>query len=116
MTATDPALPARVGSDGRRLAWRAATVLERIAETSRATTLVLDVPGWPGHLAGQHVDVRLTAEDGYQAQRSYSIASPPEAPRLALTIERLEDGEVSPWLAGEARAGDQFELRGPIGG
>ena len=116
MTATEPALPARVGSDGRRLPWRAATVLERIAETSRATTLVLDVPGWPGHLAGQHVDVRLTAEDGYQAQRSYSIASPPEAPRLALTIERLEDGEVSPWLAGEARAGDQFELRGPIGG
>ena len=87
-----------------------------MAETRRATTLVLDVPGWPGHLAGQHVDVRLTAEDGYQAQRSYSIASPPEAPRLALTVERLEDGEVSPWLAGEARPGDRFELRGPIGG
>jgi ferredoxin-NADP reductase len=91
-------------------------VVERIAETDRATTLVLDVPGWPGHLAGQHVDVRLTADDGYQAQRSYSIASPPEAPRLALTVERLEGGEVSPWLAGEAQPGDRFELRGPIGG
>jgi ferredoxin-NADP reductase len=91
-------------------------VVERIAETGRATTLVLDVPGWPGHLAGQHVDVRLTAEDGYQAQRSYSIASPPEAARLALTVERLEGGEVSPWLAGEAQPGDRFELRGPIGG
>jgi ferredoxin-NADP reductase len=87
-----------------------------VVETRRATTLVLDVPGWPGHLAGQHVDVRLTAEDGYQAQRSYSIASPPKAPRLALTVERLEGGEVSPWLAGEARPGDRFELRGPIGG
>ena len=77
---------------------------------------MLDVPGWPGHLAGQHVDVRLTAEGGYQAQRSYSIASPPKAPRLALTVERLESGEVSPWLADEARPGDRFELRGPIGG
>src|SRR6185437_29520 len=82
----------------------------------RATTLVLDVPGWPGHLAGQHVDIRLTADDGYQAQRSYSIASPPEVPRLALTIVRLERGEVSPWLVDEARPGDRFELRGPIGG
>jgi ferredoxin-NADP reductase len=91
-------------------------VVGRVAETRRATTLVLDVPGWPGHRAGQHVDVRLTAEDGYQAQRSYSIAAPPEAPRLALTVERLEGGEVSPWLAGEARPGDRFELRGPIGG
>jgi ferredoxin-NADP reductase len=103
-------------SVGRRLAWRQVEVVERVAETPRATTLLLDVPGWPGHLAGQHVDVRLTADDGYQAQRSYSIASPPEAPRLALTVERLEDGEVSPWLAGEARSGDRFELRGPIGG
>ena len=91
-------------------------MVERVAETRRATTLVLDVPGWPGHLAGQHVDVRLTADDGYQAQRSYSIASPPEAPRLALTVERLERGEVSPWLVDEARPGDRFELRGPIGG
>jgi ferredoxin-NADP reductase len=74
------------------------------------------VPGWPGHVAGQHVDVRLTAEDGYQAQRSYSIASGPEEPRLALTVERIDDGEVSPYLAGELRAGDRFEVRGPIGG
>jgi ferredoxin-NADP reductase len=91
-------------------------VVERIAETRRAATLVLDVLGWPGHLAGQHVDIRLTADDGYQAQRSYSIASPPEQPRLGLTVERLERGEVSPWLVDEARPGDRFELRGPIGG
>jgi ferredoxin-NADP reductase len=91
-------------------------VVDRVAETPRAATLVLNVPDWPGHRAGQHVDVRLTADDGYQAQRSYSIASPPEAPPLALTVERLEDGEVSPWLVGEARPGDRFELRGPIGG
>lgn len=77
---------------------------------------MLDVPGWPGHLAGQHVDVRLTAEDGYQAQRSYSIASPPESERLELTIERIEDGEVSSYLVDDARPGDVFELRGPIGG
>ena len=116
MTATEAALRPPAGDGGRRLAWRPAEVVERVAETRRATTLVLDVPGWPGHLAGQHVDVRLTAEDGYQAQRSYSIASPPKAPRLALTVERLEGGEVSPWLADEARPGDRFELRGPIGG
>lgn len=79
-------------------------------------SLILEVPDWPGHLAGQHLDVRLTAEDGYQAQRSYSIASAPEDTRLAMTVERLEDGEVSPYLVGELRAGDQLELRGPIGG
>jgi len=78
---------------------------------------MLAVPGWPGHLAGQHVDVRLTAEDGYQTQRSYSIASAPaDDQRIALTVERLDDGEVSPYLAGELRTGDQVELRGPIGG
>ena len=77
---------------------------------------MLDVPGWPGHLAGQHVDVRLTAEDGYQAQRSYSIASAPEDARLALTVERIDDGEVSPFLVGELRTGDVFEVRGPVGG
>jgi ferredoxin-NADP reductase len=98
------------------LAWRLATVTNTIRETESACTLVLDVPGWPGHVAGQHVDVRLTAEDGYQAQRSYSIASAPEDPELTLTIERIDDGEVSPYLAGELRAGDQFELRGPVGG
>jgi ferredoxin-NADP reductase len=79
-------------------------------------SIVLDCPLWPGHLAGQHVDVRLTAEDGYQAQRSYSIASAPEDEQLVLTVERLEDGEVSPYLAEELRPGDQLELRGPIGG
>jgi ferredoxin-NADP reductase len=71
---------------------------------------------WPGHLAGQHVDVRLTAEDGYQAERSYSIASPPEGRWVALTVERLDDGEVSPYLVGELKVGDKLEMRGPIGG
>jgi ferredoxin-NADP reductase len=93
-----------------------ATVAEVVDETPYARTLVLDVAGWPGHVAGQHTDVRLTAEDGYQAQRSYSIASAPEDATVSLTIERIDDGEVSPYLAGEVRAGDQFELRGPIGG
>ena len=93
-----------------------ATVREVIDETPRVRSLLLDVPDWPGHRAGQHVDVRLTAEDGYQAQRSYSIASAPEAAQVTLTVERIGEGEVSPYLAGEARAGDRFELRGPIGG
>jgi ferredoxin-NADP reductase len=96
--------------------WRTVTVREIVEETEQARTIVLDVPDWPGHFAGQHVDVRLTAEDGYQAQRSYSIASAPEDARLALTVERLDDGEVSPYLAGELRAGDAFEIRGPVGG
>ena len=87
-----------------------------LPETPRVATIVLEVPDWPGHRAGQHVDLRLTAEDGYQAQRSYSIASAPEDRRLALTVERLEDGEVSPYLADELRPGDRLELRGPIGG
>jgi ferredoxin-NADP reductase len=96
--------------------WRTVTVREVVEETAQARTIVLDVPDWPGHVAGQHVDVRLTADDGYQAQRSYSIASAPEDPRLALTVERLDDGEVSPYLAGEVRVGDEFEIRGPVGG
>jgi ferredoxin-NADP reductase len=100
----------------RRIAWRIATVREIVAESPRARTLVLDVPEWPGHRAGQHVDVRLTAEDGYQAQRSYSIASAPELDALELTVELIDDGEVSPYFVEELRAGDQFELRGPIGG
>jgi ferredoxin-NADP reductase len=99
-----------------RLSWRLGAVVETIQETPRARTIVLDVPGWEGHLPGQHVDLRLTAADGYQAQRSYSIASPPDDPRLALTVERLEDGEVSPYLTDELRVGDRLELRGPIGG
>jgi ferredoxin-NADP reductase len=85
-------------------------------ETGRTKSLLLDVPGWAGHRAGQHVDVRLTAEDGYQAQRSYSIASAPEDDYLEITIERIDDGEVSPYLSEELHVGDQLELRGPIGG
>jgi len=99
-----------------RVDWRVATVTAVVEETAHARTLVLDVPDWPGHVAGQHADVRLTAEDGYQAERSYSIASAPEDAHVALTIERIDDGEVSPYLAGEVRAGDAFELRGPVGG
>lgn len=100
----------------RRLTWLPARVLENRPETARVHRLVLDVPGWAGHLPGQHVDVRLTADDGYTAQRSYSIASPPEVAELHLLVERLEDGEVSPYLTDEVRPGDEFELRGPIGG
>ena len=96
--------------------WRVATVARIAPETPRAATLTLDVPGWNGHRAGQHVDVRLTAEDGYRAQRSYSIASAPEDRQLQITVEELFDGEVSPWMVGVAREGDQFEVRGPFGG
>jgi ferredoxin-NADP reductase len=100
-----------------RLAWRLADVVEVVPETPRTKSLLLEVSGWEGHKAGQHVDVRLTAEDGYQAERSYSIASAPEEDgRIELLIERLEDGEVSPYLTDELRAGDRLELRGPIGG
>jgi ferredoxin-NADP reductase len=100
----------------RRLYWRLAEVVEVVPETPRTKSLVLEVPGWEGHKAGQHVDVRLTAEDGYQAQRSYSIASAPEDDRLMLTVERLDEGEVSPYLTDVLMAGDKLELRGPIGG
>jgi ferredoxin-NADP reductase len=113
-----------------RLSWRLATVAEVRPETRRVVTLGLEVPDWDGHLAGQHVDVRLTAEDGYQAERAYSIASAPggepggpgdrqggpPVSRVELTVERLDDGEVSPYLAGELRPGDRLELRGPVGG
>jgi len=100
-----------------RLNWQIGEVVATRSETVRARSITLDLPGWRGHRAGQHVDVRLTAEDGYQAERSYSIASPPEeAPRVMLTVERLDDGEVSPYLSEELRIGDKLELRGPIGG
>ena len=99
-----------------RLSWQLGRVVELVDDTARAKTIVLDVPDWRGHRAGQHVDVRLTAEDGYQAQRSYSIASAPEDPRLELTVERLDDGEVSPYLVDGLQPGDELELRGPIGG
>jgi ferredoxin-NADP reductase len=98
------------------LIWQLGEVIELKQETAHVATLVMRVPDWPGHVAGQHVDVRLTAEDGYQAQRSYSIASAPEQAMLAITVERLDDGEVSPYLVGEAKVGDRIELRGPIGG
>jgi ferredoxin-NADP reductase len=106
---------ARAAVSGR-LTWRAATVTEVRVETPSTRTLVLDVPDWPGHLPGQHVDVRLTAEDGYRAQRSYSIASAWAGGPVELTVQRLDDGEVSPYLTDVLRPGDQVELRGPVGG
>jgi ferredoxin-NADP reductase len=99
-----------------RLSWQLATVSALIDEAPNVRSIELDVPGWRGHRAGQHVDVRLTAEDGYQAQRSYSIASAPEDEQVVLTVERLDDGEVSPYLVDELRPDDALELRGPIGG
>ena len=98
-----------------RLTWQAATVVSVTRETAAVVTIELDPPYWPGHRAGQHLDVRLTAEDGYTAEREYSIASAPGEP-VAITVERLEDGEVSPYLTEELRAGDKLELRGPVGG
>src|SRR4029453_15208985 len=99
-----------------RLNWRVAEVVELRPETSQTKTIVFNVSGWPGHRAGQHVDVRLTAEDGYQAGRSSSIASAANGSRLELTVERLEDGEVSPYLTDDLMRGDAIELRGPVGG
>jgi ferredoxin-NADP reductase len=98
-----------------RLTWQVATVDDVVEETARVRTIVLDVPDWPGHQAGQHLDVRLTAEDGYRAEREYSIAAAPGEP-VAIKVERLEDGEVSPYLTEELRVGDALELRGPVGG
>lgn len=116
MTDTRPATP-----KAPRIAWRVAEVLAILPETHRAKSLLLRVPGWPGHRPGQHVDVRLTAEDGYQTERSYSLASAPEPEMpdretIQLTIERLGHGEVSPYLTEEVRPGDRIELRGPVGG
>lgn len=98
------------------MAWLKAQVADARVETPGARTLVLEVPGWPGHRPGQHLDVRLTAEDGYTARRSYSIASAPAGERVELTVERLDDGEVSPYLTDEVQVGDLLEVRGPIGG
>jgi ferredoxin-NADP reductase len=100
----------------RRLSWRRATVLDNRPETARVHRILLDVPEWPGHLPGQHVDLRLTADDGYSVERSYSLASAPEDPRLHLLVEREPDGEVSPYLTDVLRTGDLLELRGPVGG
>ena len=107
---------ARAAVSGR-LSWRACEVVAVRDETPSARTLVLRAPGWPGHLAGQHVDVRLTAEDGYTAQRSYSIASAWQDDGLIeVTVQRLADGEVSPYLTETVPVGGVIELRGPIGG
>jgi ferredoxin-NADP reductase len=111
MTATETAT-----TSGRRLEWRLAEIREIVIESPRVRSLFLHVTDWQGHLPGQHVDIRLTAEDGYQAQRSYSLASPPENELLTLTVERVPGGEVSPYLVDELRVGDRFQLRGPVGG
>jgi ferredoxin-NADP reductase len=99
-----------------RLTWRVGTVTAVRIETATAHTLTVDVPGWPGHLAGQHVDVRLSAPDGYRAQRSYSIASAPGGTAVDLTVQRVDDGEVSPYLLDVVQVGFPVELRGPVGG
>ncbi|MDJ0360448.1 ferredoxin reductase [Rhodococcus sp. H29-C3] len=96
--------------------WLVATLVEKIFETSTACTLIYDVDGWPGHQPGQHIDVRLTAEDGYSAQRSYSLAQPSDGDRIALTVQSVADGEVSPYLTSTLEVGEQIEIRGPIGG
>ena len=99
-----------------RRTWRPAVLVERRTETPSASTLVLEVPGWPGHLAGQHLDVRLTAPDGYQAARSYSLAAPADGERVEITVQAVPDGEVSSFLVGDAASGDSVEVRGPVGG
>ena len=106
---------ARAALSGR-LTWQLAEVVDVLTETPRVKTIAFDVADWAGHRAGQHVDIRLTAEDGYQAERSYSIASAPNGTRLDLTVVRIADGEVSPYLADELKPGDRIELRGPVGG
>ena len=98
------------------MTWRAARLAGYRDETSAARTLVFAVPGWPGHLAGQHADVRLTAADGYSTQRSYSLAAPADGDRIELTVQRVPDGEVSPYLTGVLSAGGEVEIRGPVGG
>ncbi|OLF18612.1 ferredoxin reductase [Actinophytocola xanthii] len=110
-TAAGPRPPVR-----RRARWLAARVVAVRSETSTARTLVLEVPGWPGHVAGQHLDVRLTAPDGYTAQRSYSIAAPADGDRVELTVQRVPAGEVSPYLVDDVLPGDEFEVLGPVGG
>jgi ferredoxin-NADP reductase len=110
---------ARAAVSGRltgRLGWRVARLVDRRDETPTAATLVLEVAEWPGHQAGQHADVRLTAEDGYRAERSYSLAGPPDGHRIELTVQRVPDGEVSPYLLDVFSVGDPVEIRGPVGG
>jgi ferredoxin-NADP reductase len=100
----------------RRTRWQVATLMESREETRTAQTLLFQVPDWPGHLSGQHVDVRLTAPDGYSTQRSYSLAAPADGDEIQLTVQRVPDGEVSPYLTEELKPGDQIEIRGPVGG
>lgn len=117
--ATEPVDPPEASTTPtvpRRLVWRTAYLVDRKRETSSASSLVLGVPGWPGHLAGQHVDVRLTAADGYSTQRSYSLASPDRGARIELTVQVLDEGEVSPFLVDDFAIGDPVEIRGPVGG
>lgn len=109
------AIPGRLSLSVRRT-WRAASLAARRSETPSASTLVLLVDDWPGHLAGQHIDVRLTAEDGYQAARSYSLAAPTDGDRIEITVQRIETGEVSPFLVDELATGAVVEVRGPFGG
>jgi ferredoxin-NADP reductase len=99
-----------------RRAWRPAVLGDRRVETPSASTLVLNVPEWAGHLPGQHIDLRLTAPDGYQAARSYSLAAPVDGDRIEITVQEVPDGEVSSYLVGDARSGDSVEVRGPVGG
>jgi len=99
-----------------RLNWLVAKAGDIAEETDRVRSIALDCPGWPGHLPGQHIDIRLTAEDGYQAQRSYSISAPADGERVVITVELVDDGEISPFLIEDLRIGDQIEIRGPIGG
>lgn len=99
-----------------RLNWLIAKAGDIAEETDRVRNIVLDCPGWPGHLPGQHIDIRLTAEDGYQAQRSYSISAPVDGEQVVITVELVDGGEISPFLIEDLRVGDQIEIRGPIGG
>ena len=99
-----------------RLNWLIASAVKVIDETARVRSIVFDCPGWPGHLPGHHIDIRLTADDGYQAQRSYSIATPADGEQVVITVELIDEGEISPFLIGELRVGDRIEIRGPIGG
>lgn len=112
------AVPGRIEVAGQVAArWQTATVAQVRRETSRASTFRLAVPGWAGHLPGQHLMLRLTAEDGYAAQRHYSLASAPDdSGHIELTLDHVEDGEVSGWFHRVARPGDRIEVRGPLSG
>ena len=101
---------------GPRPRWLRASLTGLRSETGTARTMTFEVPGWPGHRAGQHVDVRLTAADGYSAQRAYSISAPSDGTRVSITVQEVGEGEVSPYLVEHMELGDEIEVRGPIGG